>query len=509
MTSFFRLHHQDCIAILFLVAVTTYFWAPALFMNGTIIHGETARFGIPMMSMQPNIFERGNDILWSSSISGGHPLFAEGQGAFANPLRYLLSELFQPIFAYNAYHWTSMLAASTGIFFLGRFLGLGVVTATFASVATILSSSWLVSHANHATAGTLAWAPWFLLACEAWLKKHSVTSSILVAVSTTLLILSGYPQIAHGAAIYFLFSLIPEIWNTSRRRILAINCRPLLATGILAIVLTVGLSAVQLLPLLELVRESHRADGISLGLGTNSSAAHVFKGLFFSHFENKLYTESKLFNVIGSLLVTMLAALVLCTKMPTRITGHLIAAFVLFNLGIATVSPLFNLLYEFNLVPGLSSFRVMFFYIPIAVLGFSICAGHALDYLAKISSSEGQNDSAWSTPRFRTGALLTVATAVAVALAATVNERDFSRLNYGFVVLFLIGSLALISARKVKLIPACALIALVIECWFLRMSPFPFSSATIFREPVEATIIKTDPDYKLYRTFDTTLTRLH
>ncbi|MFT6412622.1 MAG: hypothetical protein ACJASL_000404 [Paraglaciecola sp.] len=497
------LANKNYIGLFFIVALATYFWSPALFDGKTLIHGETAHFGLPMMGMESSIFEKNNDILWSDKLSGGHPLHAEGQGAFANPIRHFISQIFEPIYAYNLYHWFNMVASGLGLFLLARFLGLSLYSSMFSSLASVFSIIWISFHANMATVGTLTWVPWLILAGEYWFKHTSLKSSVLLAVPAFFLVVSGYPHLAHGAVLYMLLSFLPSMLSKEGRQSLSGKWSKLLLTGGLAVLFAVGLSAIQLLPLIELIEQSHRSDGITLAY-PSWPALHI-KGLLFVNLTN-VGLDSDALNVanLGSMMVFSVTLIVLLVKRPARINGHLLAAFVLYNLGMQQASPLFDIIYEYRLIPGLHYFRSMHPYYSVAIIGITLCAGFALDGLSRYKvSSEGGifNRLAGSGRLLIQLALIFI---MVMGLAVYYNSSLFSTWHFVTLVVVFGGIFLLLGLNQLKLVPPLVLAVFVLECLLLKMNLFYFAPGDAFQMPETVKKIYEDADHDSYRAMDIT-----
>ena len=140
--------------------------------------------------------------LCNDNHSGGFPLLAEGQAAFAQPLKLALALLLGPASAMMAYHFLAMFGAALGTLLLGREIGLSRSAACFAGLGTGFSIVFVFFHNNMVCAGTLTWVPWVLLGVERWLRRPDIASVLWLALPATLLVLSGYPHFAHGVAIY-------------------------------------------------------------------------------------------------------------------------------------------------------------------------------------------------------------------------------------------------------------------------------------------------------------------
>ena len=84
------------LAILLPVILATIFYAPVLFDSQIQIHGEGISHGIPLMDMLSRALQGEHSALWTDKMYGGHPIFAEGQGAFAHPVTMVVAGFFPP-----------------------------------------------------------------------------------------------------------------------------------------------------------------------------------------------------------------------------------------------------------------------------------------------------------------------------------------------------------------------------------------------------------------------------
>ncbi|MBP8926861.1 MAG: hypothetical protein KBG75_13455 [Pseudomonadales bacterium] len=471
--------------ILFVMCVV--FWWPALAQGKILIHGETIHFDLLMMVLQSRVFDPDPGILWNDMLYGGFPLFAEGQAGFAQPLKLLLALLFDPASAMMAYHFLAMFTGAFGMLFLGREIGLSRAAALFASVAAAFSISWIFFHNNMVCAGTLAFAPWVLLGTERWLRRPDLASILWLGLPAALMVLSGYPHFAHGVAIHIACRLLVEVCYREGRMQAGSQLSSLLLTGSAAVALAVGLCAVQLLPLVELVGESHRSEGIGL-LYPSSFLMHV-RGLLFSFLGH--YTDPAAPNLqgLGSAFVfaIFLCGVAICPD--RRVVTHAVAAVVLYNLGIQELSPVFRVAYEHSLIPGMHAFRFMWGYVIISVIGCALVAGGALDALTGRvpMRSFGRLD-----PRtVGVAALLAASVGVAV-LSVRYFHLEYGRLQLLIAVAFAPICLALFAAGHRKWLSRIAVAFLMLECVTVRFNVFHFAERSILDAPAQLGTIRGD-----------------
>ncbi|MCB1706240.1 MAG: YfhO family protein [Halioglobus sp.] len=488
---------QGQLAIAILIAMVSYFWWPALTQGKVILHTDSAHHGLSLLTMLHQWLHHELDsLLWTPGIYGGHPLFAEGQGAFLNPLNVIVAYFFPPTDAIGIVHWLDMLASGLGVYVLCRLLNLGIWPALFAALVVIYSTIWLMAQNNLTVHSTMVWLAWTMAALQYWLNEPSVTRSALMAVPATFLVYSGYPQLAHGLAIYFVCMAIGWLWRSEGREYLSENYRKLAVGGVVALVLAICLSAVQLLPLLELVDNSHRSDGVDLVLGNESTAKPYFSGLlFFSWFGG----EDAYIGIFGILSATILVVLCTLLKINYKITGYLLATLVIFNLGIGNASPLFRIIHEYGLIPGLRGFRLMLPYLLIAVIGLGILAAVSISTLSSVSRLVFIRVLGGS--RFQELPVLACIFLLCLVVSYYFYLPSMSGWNYVFGLGCIAAIVTLRYTGKRDWIGPVMVLLLVGEILVLRTNIYNFYGVEVFDRPESIAAVQQDPDYQDYYSY--------
>lgn len=461
-----------------LLLLTLAFWWPTLIGGKSLIHGDSIIHGLPLFDFHSRFLHGGDTPLWTDKVYGGHPLFAEGQGGFANPLNILLAWLLPPVIGSNIFHLACMLIAAGGVFVLCRLLGRGVWSSGFAALAVVFSMAWLQEQNNLTISGTLAWAPWTLAATEAWLKKPLARQAVLLAMAATMMILAGYPQLVHATALYAIFSLVAMPFSAEGKSLWQTRRRQLIATALLAALLILGLAAVQLLPLLELASFSHRSTGV--GLSFKFPPAAVLRGLLYTPSQLALERDRlDLIPGIGSLLVCMLASLFPLFKSSWREKGYLFAVLTLIQLGIGKTSPLFLKLYDWHLVPGLHFFRNTQSYLEIAGIGIAVLAAFVIDGLSRQARPDAAS---WQRNKRQWIVAIFYITAWGLLIAASVDATTPWQ-HFAIAALALIAVAILGASGKARHIPLLMFALLLVECFALRLHLFHFGDVSLLQRP--------------------------
>lgn len=468
-----------------LMALVTYFWWPSLWGDQVIIHADAAHHGLSLLSFHAQALHGGRELLWDSGIYGGHPLFAEGQGGFASPLNILIAFLFEPEYGIGVFHWLSMLLSGIGVYCLALTLGIRPWAAVFASLATVFSGIWIGFQYNLSVSGALTWLPWLLASVEFWLNRPTLWRASLMSIAAALLIFAGYPHIAHGAAIYLVIRLSVLLFTQESRAQVWGNRKRLLQLGLWAVALAIGLSAIQLLPLVELMGQSHRSVGTSLPFGGLIGVDAYVRGMLF--FNADPAAPSKIFKLESqaSVLVVLLFGAVIFSKPSARIVGHLLAAIFLFNLGMEFASPVFKLVYEYHLIPGLHNYRIMHPFFSLAVVGMAVVAAYVLDNIS---------DVLWRITTSRVFGVCGVFYCLLWgALVIYLYDAGLTGLNIVEPVIFLVLCVGLFYSGKSRFVVVATVVLYAAGVIAYKSAVFNFYDITALRQPESIRIIREDP----------------
>jgi hypothetical protein len=214
--------------------------------------------------------------LWNPYIFSGMPLLASIQPGALYPPTWLFAVL-SPQAAMNWMVITTYHIALIGAYLYARRIGANRFGSMVAGVAFAFGG-YMIAHLGHTNRiAAAAWLPWILLAIEALYQRLSWKWISLGALFTAMQLLAGDPQMTFytvllaGAYGIYSFTLRPE---AERRRRFLFGAAAMSVCGAL-------LSAIQLLPERELLRQGERA-GISYEYfsGFSFPPQHVFQLIF-------------------------------------------------------------------------------------------------------------------------------------------------------------------------------------------------------------------------------------
>ena len=496
--------------LLLILVMSAVFYHPVLFQHKTQIHAEGVSLGVALMHMLSAALHGNDSILWTTAIYGGHPVFAEGQGGFANPLHLLFAWLLPAVPAYNIHQWFSMLVSGIGAYGMSRSARCGRAASTFAALALIFSTLWIGGRSNLAVGSTMSWIPWVFWAMHLWYRRADLPAACFFGASMALMVLSGYPQLVHGVIIYLTVYLAVQLFSRQEREWLGRRFTSMSMTLLLAIVLCVGLSAVQWLPLLELAGESHRSGGISIGGLDGAPVVTFLRGFLYTLPDpdglpgQAAGTGLVYFAAMGSLLVCMVFSTTVLLRRNMRINGHIVASLCLVMLGFGDRgTPLFQLLYDYHLIPGLHSFRVTFVYLYVALVGFALLSALALDTLARVGSTASSRVPGKPVESLAHTLAIFALWACAWGVIAWYLHVDAVPVAQYYLAIMWLAccSLALVTGMQ-RLLPGIAVLLLCVEILALRMDPFNFGDADLIEKPQSITSLERQGDLRDFKFAD-------
>ena len=236
---------------------------------------DTYQYFYPNMLYAARAFASGGrGFFWNAMQACGEPFFSISSTGTLYPLHWLFYVLDADL-ALRAVIVLDLAIGGVGTYLLCRELGLDRLPAVCGAMcfeignATIDLASWMPL-----AVAPFVWMPAALLCCERILRAPSTGHGVLLGLTLTMAMLSGYPQ-----GILFIYQLVGlrVLWHFASGR----SERRLAAIGAIALGLTLPLllAAVTLLPSIESGRDSVR--GIGLTRGEILAEPNVFKWKYF------------------------------------------------------------------------------------------------------------------------------------------------------------------------------------------------------------------------------------
>jgi hypothetical protein len=288
--------------------------------------------------------------------------------------------------------------AGAGMYFLARSFRTGRLPSLFAGV-TFMLSGFMVTHAIHQVVITLvAWYPWILLLFRRVIAESSWRWVFGAALLLGHTFFAGFPQLSLFLYLFLGAFLVFELLTTFRGRALISGPAMIVVARAAAVVLlSVGVTLVQLLPTLEMSRLAIRAE-ISFAKATEGSFAwgqiitFLFPGFYgtagasgYNYWGGTYwyYWETCVYLGVLPLFLSLLSLRLLrVNKYVAFFAGYAVFS-ILFALGGNFVVQKFF----FDYVPGFATFRNPARMTVFVALGVALLSAFFLQYLQQSSGS--------------------------------------------------------------------------------------------------------------------------
>lgn len=334
--------------------------------------GDTLTGFLPHKSFVARTVQSGEMPLWDPHIFCGQPFLADPQTAVFSPFSIPFYVL--PIVpAFIVYMLLKHVLA--GIFTYGfvRTLGVGRAGALFAGIAFSFSSTMFRQIPWQEVASTTVWAPLLFWLCEIIIRRPD---RLVVACVLPLFFafenLAGHPQLAYyvylALGLYCGARLLGRTMaGSSTLRRSAASAAILLVTVLLGL----GLSMVQVLPLQEFQSATRYGEAFPIEEAANPSSSlealpSVFIGGVYPDYEDHINTS-----YIGILALALVPIGLLASGWIGALFGLIALIAVLIAVGLDT--PVFPFL--FDTLPGFSHLHGPVRFLPIATLAVAVLAG--------------------------------------------------------------------------------------------------------------------------------------
>lgn len=334
------------------------------FTNLILARGDTFLYFYPQWDYRAEALLAGRLPLWNPYLFMGAPFLANPQTGVLYPLNWPLVFFAAPVAVKIGVVTHLVIVFSGAQLFARRALGqsalAALVSATVFALGGYLTAQ--IEHVNQLQA--LAWFPWLLLTLEIRDRRLEIGAR---AMLIALQILAGHTQsVFISLAGFALYGLLVHLAQ-SRLSILYF-----LVSTFASLLLAFLLSAAQLLPTLELSRESLRAGGLPWSEALSFSLDPRLLGrALLPGYSRSTFTEFVAY--LG------LAALVLALLGLAR-ERRLLALLALAGVGLAFALGAFNPIYAgLALAPPFNLFRVPARWLFLFAFGAAMLAGFGLD----------------------------------------------------------------------------------------------------------------------------------
>lgn len=361
-----------------LVALTGLFYRGLIFDGLVLGDYDAFVYFYPLRHYAAEQLKQGHFPLWNPYLFLGSPFFANIQTAVLYPANLVYLWLDTP-HAYSASVVGHVLLAGVSMYlFSRRTLGLSRLPSLLAAITFMFSGfmSGQVGHVNQLNVA--AWLPLLLVAFDEAVRRRSLGLGIGAGLVGALQFLAGHTQEWYFSTatlgLFALWRIVVPAGTASpadKGRPTLQRLRPLAYLALVGLV-EAGLTAVQVIPTLELSRESIRGGGMAYREAVSFSLPPT-TALYtlLPTYPAKLFSEYVGYVGVAPIVLAFLAVAAWAARPATSFMIFM-AAFGLF-MAFGGYNPLYPLVYEW--VPGTDLFRVPARWLLVYTFGVAGLAG--------------------------------------------------------------------------------------------------------------------------------------
>jgi hypothetical protein len=373
-----------------LLVCSVIFWKYLLFKE-YLIFGDLRYITYPLRILHYESLKSGSLPLWSPYIQMGFPLLAEGQIGTFYPFNLLLSLTLSPQKANNIGIILHIYLSGIFVYIYARTISMGQYSSVISALVFMLSG-FVISHTQQINIlHEIVWLPLAFALLEMLLIQGKSFYGFLLGLVLTIQYLGGQPQISAYTILALSLYLVFNAFLGKKRISLVL---PLKRIPILITVFCIGLgvSAIQLLPTLELVQYSVRKVNFSLeSAQVGSFSPLYFLNYLFPFFFITVTQEGKvdfwggshyleMFSYVG--ILPLILSFIAVYRGRDRITTFFSILFMIsLLLSLGRYNPLNALIYY---ISGLHYFRVPARFLYLSTFSLSILAGKSLELLFRL-----------------------------------------------------------------------------------------------------------------------------
>lgn len=221
---------------------------------------------------------KNNFFLWSEYSANGFPIAAQAETGVFSPINIILFKLFNPTLAFNLSLILPYLSLSMGTYFFCRSINI-IPSASLLASATIPFTGFFMSHLqNIQIIQSASFTPWAFLLAQKLTTDRKIKYALLLAFPFSLSILSGHLPTAYSVILFTaIFFILRYYFKKNQSDKSKKQLFYYLSLFLISVVLTITLSAIQILPTLEMIPYSTRQ------LNYTGSSESEYYNLGFEH----------------------------------------------------------------------------------------------------------------------------------------------------------------------------------------------------------------------------------
>ena len=275
-----RIFSSDGRALSFVFfVVLVFFFTHWLFQGAWFPDDLVDLFSItaPGEDLYSQVQRAGESPLWAPELAGGYPLLATSGLGFWYLPHMLLRQFLPGVWTFNISMLLHSLLAALGTFLFLRVNKINVNAAIVGALLLPLGGAFVGKFILVNLILPFAWVPIVFLLLQLFLKKGQLSFFLGWVAVSTFFVLVGHPQVTVQIFIFEALFVITLVWLDWRRWSRAL-------VVLLGVFLIIGLTLLTLLPTLDVVPFSDRANGISTEkLLEFSFPLRAMKGIVIAH----------------------------------------------------------------------------------------------------------------------------------------------------------------------------------------------------------------------------------
>lgn len=256
----FSFYKKDLLSLSILVVlILIFFWryldGSNLFFAADEASSDLLDFNYPQRVFLANHLKENKIPLWTPYQSNGFPFLAEAEMGVFYPINLVLFRFFDSALAFNWSIILSFVIVSVGTYLFLRNLGLNIVSSFFTSEVLPFSGFFITQLKHIQIVQAASFLPLALLFTQQIVKTQQKKYILLLSFAFTCSILAGHIPTAYSVCLFTVFFFFLRVNQQFKEK--GESFKPLLLfSG--SFVLTLMLSAIQLLPTIEMIPNSTR-----------------------------------------------------------------------------------------------------------------------------------------------------------------------------------------------------------------------------------------------------------
>lgn len=326
--------------------------------------------------------------LWNPYMFSGMPFLADPSSSMFYPLNLLF--LIIPIgYAFSYLFVLDIFLIGLFTYFFAKTIKLDNFSSFISALVFMFSGTVIYRiYAGHLyILDAIVWLPLLFLAFEYILKTKKIIFAILGGIPIALMVFAGHSQFTYYNLLFSLCYFLIRILFIYKENKNIFPILKLIFYVSLSLLIGIGLSAIQLLPSLELSNLSERSNGISFDFANafyfnpKQLISFILPYFFGSPFTNTFWGIGNFWETCGYLGIAPLlfSAFAIFYKRNMYVLIFLFSAILAILLSFGNYTPLYKLL--FNYLPFFDSFRAPARFLYIYSFSVSILCGFGVNFI--------------------------------------------------------------------------------------------------------------------------------